>query len=118
MLLKTTKDRQTNTLRSVFHGWQKQYKLWKIKKNKEDFEQALKQEIQAISAAYNKEIEQLRDRLGEAETIVCRENKNKESMQQNLKKAFMRGVCALNFEAMNILNPDEMIEKMGVDNVF
>ena len=28
-------------------------------------------------------------------------------MQENLQKAFMRGVCALNFEAMNILNPNE-----------
>jgi hypothetical protein len=27
-------------------------------------------------------------------------------MQENLKKAFMRGVCALNFEAMNILDPN------------
>ena len=26
-------------------------------------------------------------------------------MQEGLKKAFMRGVCALNFEAMNILTP-------------
>ena len=26
-------------------------------------------------------------------------------MQENLKKAFMRGVCALNLEAMNALNP-------------
>ena len=24
-------------------------------------------------------------------------------MQDNLKKAFMRGVCALNFEAMNVI---------------
>ncbi len=36
------------------------------------------------------------------------ENKNKQAMQENLKKAFMRGVCALNFEAMNILNPNDM----------
>ena len=36
------------------------------------------------------------------------ENKNKHAMQENLKKAFMRGVCALNFEAMNILNPNDM----------
>ena len=27
-------------------------------------------------------------------------------MQENLKKAFMRSVCALNFEAMNILDPN------------
>jgi len=26
-------------------------------------------------------------------------------MQEGLKKAFMRGVCALNFEAMSILTP-------------
>ena len=31
-------------------------------------------------------------------------------MQDNLKKAFMKGVCAMNLEAMNILNPgDEML---------
>ena len=29
----------------------------------------------------------------------------KAHMQENLKKAFMRSVCALNFEAMNILDP-------------
>jgi len=28
----------------------------------------------------------------------------KVGMQENLKRAFMRGVCALNFEAMNVLN--------------
>jgi len=28
-------------------------------------------------------------------------------MQENLKKVFMRSVCALNFEAMSILDPAE-----------
>lgn len=28
-------------------------------------------------------------------------------MQDGLKKAFMKGVCQLNFEAMNILHPDQ-----------
>jgi len=32
-------------------------------------------------------------------------NRNKHIMQENLKKVFMRSVCALNFEAMNILDP-------------
>lgn len=35
------------------------------------------------------------------------EHRNKAMMQENLKKAFMRGVCALNFEAMNILQPSD-----------
>ena len=29
-------------------------------------------------------------------------------MGENLQKAIMRGVCALNFEAMNILNPNDI----------
>ncbi len=31
-------------------------------------------------------------------------NKLKIGLQDNLKRAFMRGVCALNFEAMSVLN--------------
>jgi centrosomal protein POC5 len=34
-------------------------------------------------------------------------NRNKHFMQENLKKVFMRSVCALNFEAMSILDPAE-----------
>lgn len=33
-------------------------------------------------------------------------NHERGHMQEGLKKAFMRGVCALNFEAMNILTPE------------
>jgi len=33
-------------------------------------------------------------------------------MQDQLKKAFMRGVCALNFEAMNILTPENKEDQM------
>lgn len=32
-------------------------------------------------------------------------------MQENLKKAFMRGVCALNFEAMNVFNGKQGAEE-------
>eukprot|EP00347_Sterkiella_histriomuscorum_P014474 403360737 len=92
----------------VFSGWEKQYKEWKIVKNKDDFEKAVKLELQSICAQYSKEIESLRKKLDEANTVVEQENKNKAMMQENLKKAFMRGVCALNFEAMNILNPNDI----------
>ena len=54
---------------------------------------------------YNKEIEMLRARLADAERKIATEEEEKVSIQENLKKAFMRGVCAMNFEAMNILNP-------------
>ena len=48
----------------------------------------------------------LRRRLDEAQNQVAQGNKMKGAMQDNLKKAFMRSVCALNFEAMNILDPN------------
>lgn len=54
---------------------------------------------------YAKEIESLNSKLKEANTTVENENKNRIRMQESLKKAFMRGVCALNFEAMNAINP-------------
>ncbi len=62
--------------------------------------------MQNIAASYSKEIETLRKRLEEANRSVERNNLQKVNMQENLKKAFMRGVCALNFEAMNILDPN------------
>jgi hypothetical protein len=37
MVHKLRKYRET-IKRSVFLGWEKQYKVWKLKKNKEDFE--------------------------------------------------------------------------------
>lgn len=93
--------------REVFKGWGMQYKQWKIVKNREDFDKAVKLELQHICSQYNKEIESLRERLNEAQAIVDNEQRHKTMMQENLKKAFMRGVCALNFEAMNILNPSD-----------
>lgn len=58
----------------------------------------------------------LRRKLEEAQRMVERNNLQKVNMQENLKKAFMRGVCALNFEAMNILDPnggDPTADKAG-----
>lgn len=45
----------------------------------------------------------LRSRLEDANAQIAMNNNEKAHMQESLKKAFMRGVCALNFEAMGIL---------------
>lgn len=66
--------------RKVFQGWGKQYKEWKIVKNREDFDKAVKLELQNICAQYNKEIESLRDKLNEAQMIVDSEHRNKAMM--------------------------------------
>ena len=57
-------------MRRVFSGWEKQYKEWKVVKNRDDFEKAVKLELQSICAQYNKEIESLRQKLDEANMVV------------------------------------------------
>ena len=54
-------------MRSVFQGWVKSFKETKIKRDQEKFQKAVKEELQSISATYQKEIESLRQRCGEAE---------------------------------------------------
>lgn len=60
MLVHQLKKHKDNQKKKAFLGWEKQYKEWKIQKNKDDFEKAVKQELQHICAQYNKEIESLR----------------------------------------------------------
>ena len=50
----------------------------------------------------------LKERLSEATRKNEEFENNKFMMQENLKKAFLRGVCAMNMEAMGVLgdNPD------------
>ena len=79
----------------------------KVRRDKEKFDGSVKRELQSISATYQKEIETLRSKCTDAEKQQHINNRNKHIMQENLKKVFMRSVCALNFEAMNILDPNE-----------
>jgi len=105
MLINKEKARKKTTLRRVFQAWHKDFKVVKVKRDQEKFDRAVKMELQSISAQYQKEIETLRGKLMESERSMGIVNRNKHMMQENLKKVFMRSVCALNFEAMNILDP-------------
>ena len=100
-------------LRALWQGWVQGHMVWREEKKKEDFKKAVKQEIQSISANYSKEIEMLRKRLDDAQGQLSQGNRAKGIMQENLKKAFMRSVCALNFEAMNILDPNAPPDQMS-----
>lgn len=109
------RERQLKMKRMVFQGWGKHWKQWKINKNKEDFEFKLKDEMSIISAQYSKEIDTLRKQLNESRDAVEAYERTKIMMQENLKKAFMKGVCAMNMEAMTILNPNE---QMNIERKF
>lgn len=71
----------------------------------ERVDKLVQDERNKLAMHYNKEMELLQSRLEETTAALNRELAAKVDMQDGLKKAFMRGVCALNFEAMNVLNP-------------
>lgn len=73
------------------------------------------QRINEISMKYNMEINELRKRLEESEHQIKKFKDQKYMIQENLKKTLMRNVVAMNFEAMNILEAEDL-EKIGDSN--
>jgi len=96
------------TIARVFGSWKTMHTETKEEKLKKEADSTLNRELADLAAKYNKEIDILTSRLNEALRSLDEAEKNKQDIQENLKKAFMRGVCALNFEAMSILKPGEL----------
>lgn len=91
-LLAREKENKLKLKRKVFQGWGKHWKQWKVQKSKDDFEAKLKSEMGSISAQYSKEIDTLRQQLNEAKSTIHTYERTKMMTQENLKKAFMKGV--------------------------
>ena len=79
-------------------------------KKAKDFEQMKENEIKKISSEYNQIIDSLKLKLNEANEKIENESLKRQQIQDDLKKAFMRGVCALNFEAMNVFQSENKKE--------
>lgn len=104
--------------RRVFWAWKETWSEYHSEKSREKLDFLIQEERKSLSIQYAKEIQMLQDRLSAANKELDIEAKNKVIIQDNLKKAFMRGVCALNFEAMNILQPGQGGEGMGSEEVM
>ena len=76
------------------------YKIVSIK------EKACDDKLNEMAQYYGKEINDLRNKLNEANSIIEQSNQAKTQIQENLKKVLMRGVMAMNMEAMNVLDKD------------
>lgn len=100
-------------MKEIYSSWKIKWNDYHREKSQKTIQNRIEAEKQELANLYNKEIELLMNRLNVAEAKVTEEEEAKKNIQDNLKKAFMRGVCALNFEAMNILNPTTNF----VDNV-
>jgi hypothetical protein len=69
-------------------------------------ENEFKNKLNEMGQFYGKEISDLKTKLSEANASIDKYKENKIYLQENLKRALMRGVVAMNLEAMNILEPE------------
>lgn len=95
-------------LRKAVAGWRNEAFIAKS----ERLERIWKQRMDIASAKLTQEYEvivgDLRAKLGDAQQEIEAQNKHRIRLEDNLKKAFMRGVCALNMEAMSVLRDNSL----------
>jgi len=103
-----------NCMKGVFSAWKSKWRVFHDQKEAQKRREFIEAEKKELSMYYNKEIETLTRRVQDAEFRLTEEQANKESLQENLKNAFMRGICAMNFEAMNLMNPSTVVDQIAL----
>ena len=88
-------------------------KIYKIVSVKE---KACDDKLNEMAQYYGKEINDLRKKLNEANLTIEQSNQAKGQIQENLKKVLMRGVMAMNMEAMNVLDKD-VLQKNDINSI-
>ena len=98
--------------KNLKQNW-KDMKIYKIVSVKE---KACDDKLNEMAQYYGKEISDLRNKLNEANALIEQSNQAKTQIQENLKKVLMRGVMAMNMEAMNVLDKD-MLPKTDISEI-
>ena len=83
----------------------KEMKIFKIVSAKE---KECNDKLNEMAQYYGKEISTLQNRLNEANITIEKSKESQNAIQENLKKVLMRGVMAMNMEAMNVLDTNTM----------
>uniref|UniRef100_A0A3B4BD40 Centrosomal protein POC5 n=1 Tax=Periophthalmus magnuspinnatus TaxID=409849 RepID=A0A3B4BD40_9GOBI len=93
--------------RKVWLGWHSLIqKHWKV--NVERACRAKAEEVcERLSAEYEAKLTEQRGVLDKTHTEIQRLRLERERYEESMKKAFMRGVCALNMEALNMFQTTE-----------
>ncbi|CAD8104804.1 unnamed protein product [Paramecium sonneborni] len=112
---KATKHYKLYLQRWIYNLWKNQFNIQIRINQAEKLKLTHQNDVDLLMAKFQKEQQLLEQKLFEATSQLDEANKIKLSMQENLKRAFMRGVCALNFEAMNVLNGSS--QQMELDSL-
>jgi centrosomal protein POC5 len=99
----TAKHSRRSLLKNMFSTWQASAAELKNARADEIQKSRLDIAVTKMSQEYEEQIGALKKQLSDANAEIEAQNKHRARLEENLKKAFMRGVCALNMEAMTIL---------------
>jgi hypothetical protein len=92
-------------LKRAFRAWQRHTQLGTRQKLNRKWQLKLQEATNTIVEQYELELGNTRSQLENAEAHIERSGQDRAVFQQQMKRSFMRGVCALNLETMGVLRP-------------
>ncbi len=106
---KKIKKRYNDNLKHfIFDNLKRNWKEMKIYKIVSAKEKECQDKLNEMAQYYGKEISDLRNKLSEANIKNEQLLASRNLIQENLKKVVMRGVMAMNMEAMNVLDTNQI----------
>lgn len=115
-LMIAKKHHQRCLQRKVWDAWHSVIETkWRVRVEKACQAKAQEVCIQ-LTNDYEAKIAEFKEELDIAQAEVARMMKERERYEEMMKKAFMRGVCALNLEAMTIFHGNEEKENRDLSN--
>jgi len=91
-----------------------------VSKHKQKFEKACKKKAEEVcfdlATTYEKKIKKLEEELNSNRSQIEKYKHDMTKHEEHMKKALMRGVCALNLEAMSIFNQCDETEQTNETN--
>ena len=106
---KKIKKRYNDNLKHfIFDNLKRNWKEMKIYKIVSAKEKECQDKLNEMAQYYGKEISDLRNKLSEANIKNEQLLASRNLIQENLKKVVMRGVMAMNMEAMNVLDTNQV----------
>ena len=93
--------------KEVFSAWRVQAARGAAGAREERFKHAVQTEWAGVVNDHEAEVSDLRVQLETMKQMLQTETQHRGALEERLKVAFMRGVCALNLEAMQVMKAEE-----------
>eukprot|EP01061_Rhynchopus_euleeides_P021964 TRINITY_DN35839_c0_g1_i1.p1 TRINITY_DN35839_c0_g1~~TRINITY_DN35839_c0_g1_i1.p1 ORF type:complete len:420 (+),score=132.76 TRINITY_DN35839_c0_g1_i1:190-1260(+) len=93
--------------KEVFAAWRVVSLSEASRRRHERFQQQVRTEWDTMQNDHDTEVAGLRDQIAKLQRLLETETQHRGALEERLKVAFMRGVCALNLEAMQVMRTED-----------